>query len=168
MLGVKVRATWCLPWRSTECSWRKTDMDTAKLHCVKCFYRNITKELEEKRTVNLGWGSDMWIKLGAISIFLYPQLCTQKDIKELFKYSDGTWKTSKRENWRELKIRVKNKQEKKPQEARGKNITHNVCHRYTCLNWDPKLGQSLSSGKHKKEWNISENMPSKEVRERHS
>lgn len=54
MLGVKVRATWCLPWRSTECSWRKTDMDTAKLYCVKCFYRNITKELEEKRTVNLG------------------------------------------------------------------------------------------------------------------
>lgn len=50
----------------------------------------------------------IWIKLLAISIFIYPQLYTQKDMKKLFKYSTvTTQKASERENLGELKIRVK-------------------------------------------------------------
>lgn len=47
-------ATWCPPWRSTEFSWRKTDICTEKSYHVKCVYRYITKVLEETRTANLG------------------------------------------------------------------------------------------------------------------
>lgn len=92
-----------------------------------------------KQQLTWGKGADIWTKLSAISIFIYPQLYTQKDMKKLFKYStEITQKASERENLSELKIRVK--------KIRSKNITQNVFHRilYTCLNREPKLCQSLT------------------------
>lgn len=64
--------------------------------------------LKETEQLTWGEGADIWTKLSAISMFIYPQLYNQKDMNKLFKYSTGiTQKTSERENLSELTIRVK-------------------------------------------------------------
>lgn len=50
-----------------------------------------------RRTEQLTWGEgvDICSNLSAISIFVYPQSHSQKDMKKLFKYSTGTIQRSK-------------------------------------------------------------------------